>query len=52
MIKIAAGVYLLGVMFGGFLNQMYHKYKEPYCPTEDSCVVDYYEGKWHIREDQ
>jgi hypothetical protein len=20
----------------------------PYCPTEDSCTIDYREGSWHI----
>lgn len=24
---------------------------QPYCPTEDSCSVDYRDGRWHIREE-
>ena len=24
--------------------------REPYCPTEDSCVVDYHDGRWTITE--
>jgi hypothetical protein len=23
---------------------------QPQCPQEDSCVVDYHDGAWHIRE--
>ena len=23
---------------------------QPYCPTEDSCVVDYRDGAWYIEE--
>lgn len=23
---------------------------EPYCPTEDSCIVEYHDGAWHIKE--
>jgi hypothetical protein len=24
---------------------------EPHCPTEDSCTVDYRDGRWHITKD-
>jgi len=24
--------------------------REPDCPTEDSCVVDYHDHEWHIKE--
>lgn len=26
--------------------------QQPDCPLEDSCHVDYYDGAWHITEDQ
>jgi hypothetical protein len=25
---------------------------EPYCPSEDSCRVDYSDGAWHVVEDR
>lgn len=26
------------------------KVVEPYCPSEDSCEIDYRDGRWHITE--
>lgn len=49
-ILVIAGAYALGLFLGGFMTAAYHNYQEPYCPEEDSCTVDYYDGKWHIEE--
>lgn len=43
--------YLLGILIGGYAAVAYNNYQEPYCPTEDSCTPDYYNGQWHIKED-
>jgi len=24
---------------------------QPYCPTEDSCQIDYSDGRWHVTPD-
>lgn len=44
-IVLFAIVFILGVTLG-WLAAGGH----PYCPTEDSCVVDYRDGAWHIVE--
>lgn len=43
-IVVIALAFLLGVWVGGPITS-------PYCPTEDSCTPDYYNGQWHIKED-
>lgn len=40
---ILAIVFIAGVVVGAETRQ-------PYCPEEDSCVVDYRDGAWHIEE--
>lgn len=26
--------------------------RQPYCPTEDSCTIDYHDGQWTVTEEQ
>jgi len=40
---IAWCVFALGALVG-------HSIDQPYCPTEDSCTVDYHDGQWTITE--
>jgi hypothetical protein len=41
-------VFATGVLIGALL---YRAYTTPYCPTEDSCTANHYEGQYHIEED-
>lgn len=40
---------LLGVVGGMVIDRTV---LAPECPTEDSCVVNYHDGAWHITEVQ
>lgn len=59
-IAICGGIFaafvfsLLGFSLGQF-SEMQNEQKQnqqnaPYCPTEDSCIVDYHGGKWWVIE--
>jgi len=40
----------LGIILGGAITVASYWAHQPHCPTEDSCVVDYYDGHWHVAE--
>jgi hypothetical protein len=42
----------LGVILGTAITLATLWTSQPHCPTEDSCVVDYHDGAWHIQEVQ
>lgn len=35
---------------GAFFLLLTMKSDQPYCPTEDSCTVEYHDGAWHVKE--
>lgn len=39
----------VGIILGGAITSP-HQPGKPYCPTEDSCTVDYRDGTWYIEE--
>lgn len=41
---------ILGIMIGWALTYEFDHPDRPYCPTEDSCSIDYHNGSWHIEE--
>jgi hypothetical protein len=46
-----AALALLAVLgFGTLSGWLIADAQQPHCPTEDSCVVDYHDGQWHIAE--
>lgn len=46
--RVMAAVVL--VVTGAVAHAVVTDESEPSCPTEDSCVVDYRDGGWHIEE--
>ena len=40
---------IIGILIGWALTYQ-HQPEQPYCPTEDSCSIDYRDGSWHIEE--
>lgn len=47
-IALAVVAFLVGTLFGVAIAEE----KKPYCPTEDSCSIDYSNGEWIITEDE
>lgn len=42
-------VAMLAAILGAFMiGHAVGQTPEPFCPTEDSCIVDYHGGKYHI----
>lgn len=41
---------IVGILIGWAVTYQFDQHDEPYCPTEDSCQIDYYHGKWRITE--
>lgn len=41
---------IAATIFGWSLCYEFDHPEQPYCPTEDSCQIDYHDGKWHITE--
>lgn len=41
---------LLLLLSGVGVGWTAHTEQRPYCPTEDSCAIDYRDGAWHIEE--
>lgn len=41
---------VFATLFGWALCYATHYHDQPYCPTEDSCSIDYRDGSWHIDE--
>lgn len=53
--KVLSDLYIVTValLFGftvGLLTAVVQQPEQPDCPTEDSCVVDYSDGRWTIKE--
>ena len=48
MIKARLYTWSLGFLLGLFVA--FAISNGPDCPTEDSCIADYYNGSWHIVE--
>jgi hypothetical protein len=48
---VAPLLLLAGVLVGILVCQTVEAIQQPHCPTEDSCTVDYRDGRWHITED-
>lgn len=46
--SFVAGALLATTVAVGWVRT--HGPEEPYCPTEDSCAVDYSDGKWTVTE--
>lgn len=42
--------FIAGALLSGGLLASWRAYERPYCPTEDSCSVDYHDGAWHVTE--
>lgn len=40
----------VGIILGWSLTYEHDHPDRPYCPTEDSCSIDYRDGSWHIEE--
>jgi hypothetical protein len=44
--------FIAGVLLSGGLVASWRAYEKPYCPTEDSCQIDYSHGHWTVTEQQ
>lgn len=47
---LAAVLFSAGLVVGAGTYGVVDQVVEPHCPTEDSCAVDYRNGRWHITE--
>jgi hypothetical protein len=48
---LAVAVFLCCMFVAGVLAGVHMtSTSEPWCPTEDSCAIDYHDGGWHITE--
>jgi hypothetical protein len=49
---IVVGALVLGIVIGVFVGGFSSRGDaSPYCPTEDSCHIDFRNGEWHITEE-
>jgi hypothetical protein len=50
MIRKITITLLATVIFGAGMGaeKVLTQDRKPYCPTEDSCKIDYHDGEWHI----
>jgi len=51
--KLIAEVVLAVILAGGIgsmAGTVYQQGHQPSCPTEDSCQINYHDGRWYIKE--
>lgn len=49
-LKAIIYTFILGVITGYVLANIVLAAQAPNCPEEDSCAVDYRDGRWYIEE--
>lgn len=42
--------FIAGILLSGGTFGLVKAYERPYCPTEDSCQIDFHHGAWHVTE--